>query len=158
MTKEKIQDYTRRISLANKTEMVVILYDILITYLEDATDALDREDFNAFSQELERSRNTLRELMNSVDTGSNLGRTLLRLYVFSMKELTDAFIKRNSAPLFEVMHIMRELREAYRYAGERDNSGSVMEHVETVYTGLTYNRNMRNESVINTNAGRGILA
>ena len=64
MTKEKIQDYTRRISLANKTEMVVILYDILITYLEDATDALDREDFNAFSQELERSRNTLRAARN----------------------------------------------------------------------------------------------
>ena len=36
MTKEMKQNYTLRISQANKSELVVIVYEMLLTYIEDA--------------------------------------------------------------------------------------------------------------------------
>ena len=40
MTKELKQQYTLRITQANKSALVVILYEMTITYLEDAMKAL----------------------------------------------------------------------------------------------------------------------
>ena len=39
MTNEKKQEYTRKITQANGTGLVVILYDMTLTFLEDAEKA-----------------------------------------------------------------------------------------------------------------------
>ena len=44
MTDEKKKEFTRRISEANPTEMVVILYDIALTYVEEGQEAFDAGD------------------------------------------------------------------------------------------------------------------
>lgn len=158
MTKEKIQDFTLRVTNANKTEMIAILYDIAVTYMQDAILSLEKDDFGAFSQEIGRAKNTIRELMNSTDTSEKLGLILLKLYVYANKELTKALINKKSEPILEVIHIFTELKEAYEYAATKDCSGPVMEHTETVYSGLTYNRYMKNESVTKGSSKRGFLA
>ena len=40
MKKEEKQDFTLRITQANPTQLVVILYEMLLCYLEDAVQAL----------------------------------------------------------------------------------------------------------------------
>ena len=40
MTKECRQQFTLRITQANKTELIVILYEMILTYLDDAERAL----------------------------------------------------------------------------------------------------------------------
>ena len=35
MTQEKIQVYTRRITMANKTQMITILYEMVLDYLAE---------------------------------------------------------------------------------------------------------------------------
>ena len=77
MTKEQIQAFTLRVSSANKTEMIVILYDIAITYLNDSVSAKESDDKSLFRAELNRTKSTVQELMNSVDTSTELGQTLL---------------------------------------------------------------------------------
>jgi len=42
MTKELKQEYTLRISRANKSELVVILYEMLIDYIDEAKENLDK--------------------------------------------------------------------------------------------------------------------
>ena len=42
MTDEKKQQFLLRISQANKTEMIVILYEMFLIYLKDAEEALDK--------------------------------------------------------------------------------------------------------------------
>ena len=39
MTKEMKQIFTRRITQANRTQLVVVVYDMLLTYLDDAKKA-----------------------------------------------------------------------------------------------------------------------
>ena len=41
MKKEQIVDFTRRISQANRSGLVVVMYDIFFTYLDDARAAYD---------------------------------------------------------------------------------------------------------------------
>lgn len=42
MTKELKQEYTLRITQANKTQLAVILYEMTITYLEEASRLMTR--------------------------------------------------------------------------------------------------------------------
>ena len=44
MQKEKIQEFTRRVSQDNRTSLIVTMYDIMLTYLDEAKAALEAED------------------------------------------------------------------------------------------------------------------
>lgn len=158
MTKEKIQDYTFRVTNANKTQMIVILYDIGITYLQDGVAAIEKGDFRDCRTEIGRVRNTLRELMNSVDTSIEIGHNLLKLYIFCSEELTKAYLDYDKGALYHVMSVFMKLREAYEKISHEDTTGPVMEHAETVYSGFTYDRKMMSKTVSNGSSNRGILA
>ena len=44
MTKELKQEFTLRISQANKTQLITILYEMVLLYLDEAKEALDTEN------------------------------------------------------------------------------------------------------------------
>ena len=48
MQKEKIQEFTRRVSQDNRTSLIVTMYDIMLTYLDEAKAALEAEDREGF--------------------------------------------------------------------------------------------------------------
>lgn len=157
MTKERIQDFTRRIAFANKTEMIVILYDIAIEYIEDAVYSLEAGKKDEFRNDIVKAKNTVSELMNSLDTSAEPGMILLNLYVFCKKELTHGFTMFDGKSLDTVAGILKELRGVYEELSRKDNSGAVMEHAEAVYTGFTYNRNSLQDNFSNLDLGRGFL-
>lgn len=158
MTKEEIQDFTLRVTHANKTSMIVIIYDILLTYLRDARKALQRGDNREFRTEIGRARNSLNELIASVNTSDELGLTLLRLYIFSSGELTKAFINYDERNIENVIRIMNKLTDAYRTIADKDESQPVMGNPEKVFSGLTYNPYGKVESMVEPSTSRGILA
>ena len=47
------QDFTRRLSQCNKGEMIVILYDIVFAYLDEAKAANTQNNYEAYKIELE---------------------------------------------------------------------------------------------------------
>ena len=65
MKKEDRQRFTLRISQANSTELVVILYEMLLCYLEDAVDALQAEETEDFKSAVRKARGCLNELMDN---------------------------------------------------------------------------------------------
>lgn len=158
MTKETIQNFTYRITQANKTQMIVILYDIAITYIKDAVSDIEKADFAGFRNEVDHIRNTIRELMNSVDTSIEIGHNLLKLYIFCSGELTKAYLDYDKSALLHVMSILSKLKEAYAQISEQDKSAPVMQHTESIYNGFTYNKNLKNETLVGKDLNRGILA
>lgn len=44
MTKELKQEFTLRITQANKTQLITILYEMVLLYLEEAKAAIDADD------------------------------------------------------------------------------------------------------------------
>lgn len=155
MTDEKKRDFTLKISQANKTALIAILYDIGIAYIDEATETLSLGDQKGFRIAVERIRSTIHELMNSVNSQTELGRTFMRLYIFANCQLTKAFIDYDAKPLEPIKRMFTQLGEAYVTLAASDPSGPVMENTENVYEGFTYNRNLRNENVADINSSRG---
>ena len=158
MTKEEIQSFTYRITKANRTEMLVVLYDMACLYLRDAKTCLERDEKQSFRQEIGHARDVIRELMNSVNVDTKTGRDLLSLYIFYNEQLTGAYLDYDPGPLEHVSKMLSILSEGYREAAKKDMSGAVMGNTETVYSGLTYNRHLTGDTAVTGSQNRGFLA
>lgn len=158
MTKDTIQTFTYRISKANKTEMIAILYDMGIQYLSDGLVALSQDRRDDFRLEINRARGVVKELMSSVNTGADQGLNFLSIYVFCNRELTKAFVDFDKEAVTTIRSIFEELSETYKKVSSYDKSSPVMGNTEKIYSGLTYNRSLLSNLVSDVSSNRGYLA
>ena len=155
MTDEAKKDFTMRISQANKSGLVVILYEMYLIYLEDAVKAEgNREEFR---EAVRKGRGCINELMNSLNYDYEVAHNLLRLYIYVDREMAGADIRHSVEPLSHCRKVMTELMEAYRTVSREDISGPVMGNTQTVYAGLTYGKGKLTESLSHYGS-RGFLA
>ena len=140
MTKETKQEYTLRISQANKSELVVIIYEILLDYLKECKENLEKGEMDAFHESIRKATGCIRELSSSINYRSNVSGNLLSLNIFCIKELAKADIHCSVEEIMNVELIMRKLYEATKKAGEKDDSPAVMNNSQFVYAGLTYGK------------------
>lgn len=152
MENEKKQQFALRITQANKTELSVILYEMFLTYTEDAQKALSEQDMKGFRLNIQRARGCLKELMGSLNYDYEPAPALLKLYIYVSKLLVTADIHNESAPLDEAAKIMQKLHDAYAAISREDHSGPVMGNTQTVYAGLTYSKN---DLTVSLDEGRG---
>ena len=157
MTKERKQEFTLRISQANKTEMIVILYDMLEVYLNEAKEAYLEEQGADFSQAIIKARGCIRELIASLNYEIELARILLKLYLYCSKELATAQVRNEVTHLDNVMTVINKLQDTYRSASKMDNSAPVMSNTQAVYAGLTYGKNTIHENIAIQDGNRGYL-
>lgn len=158
MTKECKQQFTLRITQANKTELIVILYEMLLTYTQDARHSLQEGDTGSFRENIRRADNCLTELTESLDLSYEIGRRLLSLYMFCKKELIKADARKKEEFLLHVEAVITKLCDAYKEVAAQDDSTPVMENSQTVYAGLTYGRDCLAENMADQGANRGFRA
>lgn len=155
MTKELKQEYTLRITQANKTQMITILYEITLLYLDEAKEALDMEDKAAYKNAIRKIRGCMNELTASLHFEYELAQNLLQLYLYINRELVQAGMHYEKENLVHIETIIRQLHDAYKQIEDQDVSGPVMGNTQTVYAGLTYGRNTLTENVADPAANRG---
>ncbi len=158
MTKELKQQYILKITQANKTQLVVILYEMLLIYIEEALEAHEKEDREGFREGIRKSRGCLKELMASLHFEYEPAMNLLQLYLYANRELARADIRNSTQELDHVKMIMTKLHEAYEEVSKADTSGPVMSNTQTVYAGLTYGKNTLNENLSDQGSSRGFRA
>lgn len=158
MKKEDRQRFTFRIAQANPTELAVILYEMLLCYLEDAEEALEAGDTVLFREAVRKSRGCLNELLGSLDLHYEPAPTLQRLYMFCLRRLARGEQRRDREPLAEIRRVIVPLRDAYGQIAASNSAGPVMNNSQTVYAGLTYGRNTLTENMADQGTNRGILA
>lgn len=153
MTDSQKQEFTRRITNANKSELVVILYDMLDVYLMDAITAYDEEKSDNMISEIQKARNIISELIATLDRQYEISSRLYSIYRYVERLLITAEIRRNSATLNEAARYMRSLGSSFREIAKNDNDLPIMQNTETVYAGMTYGRNSVNENSAGGNRG-----
>lgn len=158
MTRELKQQYTLRISQANKTQMVVILYEMLLIYIEEAKMAHQQENKVAFKEGIRKARGCVKELMESLHFEYEPARNLLQLYLYVSQELTRADIHNRTEELDHIKQVIEKLCEAYEEVSRQDTSGPVMANTQTVYAGLTYGKNTLTENLADQGSSRGFRA
>ena len=155
MTKELKQQFTLKISQANKTQMIVILYEMLLIYLEEAKQAHAEQDTEAFRKAIKRTKACLHELMASLHFEYEISRHLLALYGYADRQLTKADVRNSVEEIVPVESMIVKLHAAYETVSEQDISGPVMSNTQTVYAGLTYGKNSLTENLADQGSNRG---
>ena len=90
MKKELIQDFSLRISQASKTELIVIMYDIILEDIKAAKEALLEKNSEGYTHELKHAGRIVNELMSALDYTYPVSYQLMSLYIFLNKQLIDA--------------------------------------------------------------------
>lgn len=157
MTREDKQQFTLRISQANSTELTVILYEMLLCYLQDAVTAIGCGGELELHEAARRARGCLNELLNSLHMEYEPALELRRLYLFCIRRLALGEARKDAEILGEIERVIRPLHDAYQSIASRNTEGAVMNNSQAVYAGLTYGREALAENMTDQSANRGML-
>ncbi len=155
MTKERIQQFTLRIAQANATDLIVILYEMLLDYIEEAKEASAQGDNAALAEAVRKARNVLNELLQSLDIKYEQAVNLRKLYFYCIRKLVHAQAGKEGA-LDEICKVIVPLRDAYAQIAASNENGPVMGNSQMVYAGLTYGRNDLTENMADQGTNRGM--
>lgn len=169
MTDELKQAFTLRISQANKSQMVVILYEMILAYVQDAEAAINAihkkneakqpilDDKIALKEAIRKARGCNCELMESLDLEYEVAGRLLSLYTYVNRELIMSEIRRSEENLEHVERVIKPLLKAYREVAKSDTDSPIMTNTQSVVVGLTYGPSSVSETVTGQEANRGFL-
>ena len=155
MTRELKQEYTLRITQANQTQLIIILYDITITYLNDALTAWNIRDMDEYRHQLLLAKKCIEEMINNLHFEYTLAKNLQMLYLSMKKTLREASLNQTKEPVESVINNLTKLKQAYETISFQDNSKPVMEHTQSVVAGLTYGKNSLSEDLSDESSNRG---
>lgn len=158
MTQEKKQEFTRRLSCCNRGEMIVIIYDILFAYLDEAVEAQEAGDYEKFKLAVRNSRQVVRRLMEDLDFTYPISGELYPIYRFVDKQLSMAVCKNASQEVIDVKRIMKNLYGSFVEAAKQDTSKPLMQNSQQVVAGMTYQKGSLTETLQGSESSRGFLA
>lgn len=158
MNNEKKQNFTRRITQANRTQLVVILYEMLLVYLEDAQNSYAENQREEFRENLRLARECIGQMRTSLNFDYSLSKNLFAIYCYADRVLAKNIYRYNTDNLDVVKVLFTKLHDAYYVVSQKDDSEPLMDNIQTVYAGLTYSKSDINEDFLNYDVKRGYLA
>lgn len=157
MKREQIGDFTRRISQCNRSELVVVMYDIFFAYIEDAKASFEAEEWDAYKEVLRRAQRAIDELISALNFSYELAGNLYSIYVFCKESLAKSMYKRDMADMEDAERLMKKLYDGFVHVAEQDTSAPLMKNTQQVYAGYTYGRDDLVETCQDSNTSRGFL-
>ncbi|MBQ7776145.1 MAG: flagellar export chaperone FliS [Lachnospiraceae bacterium] len=158
MTNEVKQQFTLRITQANATELVVILYEMTLLFLQEAKEAGEKQDWNEYKEAIRKTRNCINELLQSLHMEYEPAKNLFKLYMFCIRRLAYAQVRKEVQVLDEIESVLSKLKSAYAQIAPNNSSAPVMSNTQTVYSGLTYGKSaVLAEDVTGHSANRGMF-
>ena len=142
MKAESVKIYTRRITSANKSEIIVIIYDIIEENLALAKKALAEGDRETYRNEIKQAISFVKELLVSLDMNYEVSKNLASLYIYVMKCLNFALVSGKKEEIEAAEKVLRKLGDSFREVAKTDESKPVMENTQRVYAGITYGRGL----------------
>lgn len=147
MTNQERRDYSLKISQSSRTGLIVIMYEMAVKYIDDGVLALKSDNVDEYRTNIKRAKSVINELVSILDMKYEISYQLRNIYVFMIKALVRADIRKETDEIVRIREMLLELRKAFMEAGKNDNSGAVMQNTQQVYAGLTYSRTSLNENM-----------
>ena len=175
MKKERIQEFAARVTQGSKTDLIVVMYDIVLEDIAEARRIVAFEENGtgcggkqkrygtqtreAYKKELLHAARFVSELMAALDFRYRLSYELRNLYVYAHKCLTEAAFSGETRKLSDVEDMMNGLKAAFEEVAKEDSSGPVIQNSQKLTAGLTYGKGRLNEICVDPNdVKRGFLA
>jgi flagellar protein FliS len=159
MKKEAIQAFAARVTQASKSELIVILYEMILEEITEAKEAYAAENLTVFDKELKQAQKYVNELIVALDFQYTVSYDLVSLYLYVNKRIITAIIKRNPVSLDSAESVLKKLLTGFEGVSKEDKSGPMMRNTQQLYAGLTYGKGKLNETYIDpSNRNRGFIA
>ncbi|MGN0373868.1 MAG: flagellar protein FliS [Butyrivibrio sp.] len=147
MTKQEINDYGVRISHASRTELIVIMYEMAVKYIDDGVKELEAGNVELYRVNIKRAKAVINELTSVLDMRQPVSHELRNIYIFINNVFVRADIRKETEELLRVRGMLVRLKEAFTEVSKTDESGPVMQNTQQLYAGLTYSRSSLNEEM-----------
>ncbi|SHO53895.1 flagellar export chaperone FliS [Anaerocolumna xylanovorans] len=159
MEKDLARTFAARITQASKTELVVIMYEVLLSDIASAKEYFHKGEDEKAMHDIKHGQKFLNELMSSLNYQYEISLNLMSLYIFVNKRIMDAYYKKEAEALDEAKEVLEILMKGFSEIAAGDKSGPVMTNTGQIYAGLTYGRGTLNETYVDPNqANRGFMA
>ncbi len=145
MKLEKKKEYKERIIAANRSELIVVMYEMAFSYMEDMYESFDKGDWDEAKESISNAEAIIRRLIEDLDFNYDLAKQLYPLYEFVLRRLALARIKKSKEPVKEAETILKNLYKGMAEMASKDTSPSLMQNREDTYLGLTYGKSALNE-------------
>src|SRR5690606_5432148 len=94
--------------------LVVMLYDGAIRFVGQGIAAIERSEMEEAHRNLVRAQDIIAELNRALDPqAGEVAANLEQLYDYMHRRLAEGNMRKDTAPLQEVMGLLRELRDAW---------------------------------------------
>lgn len=106
------------IETASREQILIMLYDGAIQYLNKAKIAMTEKDIAMTHQNLIGAQNIIQEFINSLDReiAPQLAENLISLYEYFIRRLIQANVKRQMEPIDEVLKYLKNLKATWEKA------------------------------------------
>lgn len=157
MTKEQKQDFTRRITQANRSGLVLIKFEMMFVYFDDVCEAFQKDDQQSFTNGIRSADAILKSFQETLDFSYEIAGQLYALYDFHRRQLAKMITRHSLKELEQSRKMLQKLYEAFAICAKQDTSKPLMQNAQQVYAGYTYGKNDLNESY-DLQSSRGFLA
>ena len=118
MDREAIKTYSYRISQATRSELVVIVYDIIRDYLKDAVSTSDNA---VFKEKLHMAMRGIDQLITGLDMQYELSGNLYVLYNYMKRTLIGAQVSYDKNVVNSIYDMLGQLRQSFYEVSRQDN-------------------------------------
>ena len=105
-------------------DMLLMLYDEAIKECTVAKIALEKKNYSEVNRAMQKVQRILVHLKDTLDFKYEISNNLAVLYDYFIRQTTTANIKKDGAPLDEIIPMLQELRDTYSEADKRSRAGS----------------------------------
>ena len=106
------------IETASREQILIMLYDGAIQFLNKAKVAMQNKNYEAIHNNLMGAQNIIQEFINSMDreVAPQLAENLISLYEYFIRRLIQANMKRQMEPIDEVLKYLKSLKATWEQA------------------------------------------
>ena len=136
--KSRKEYLTNKVKTATPMELVVIVYDAAIGFLDCVAGCWEQRDFIAAGERIVKTQKCIRELKRALNMtdGKEIAENLHALYRYMDSVLTEASVKKDTAALERVQRMLKELRETWDQVAKQNPQPESVSSEHTV--GATY--------------------
>ena len=99
MTKEQKQDFTRRITQANRSGLVLIKFEMLFVYMDDMETAFHADDQQLLTNNVRYADAILKSFQETLDFKYEIAGQLYALYDFHRRQLARVLMRHSLAEI-----------------------------------------------------------
>ena len=103
-----------QIKTADQGKLILMMYDGAIIFLQQAREMMKEKDYIGKAEKISKTQDILFELIAALNMeAGSIAKNLKSLYMYMIKRLFDANIKKDTLAIEETIKILSELRIAW---------------------------------------------